>query len=86
MSGALRCFSVFSRLVSVPPSDREYHSCRGTLRGTRRGNYQPIKEIGEAALEQLFQRVAYNPSLPPHRITLECRLQIRESSAASRTP
>jgi hypothetical protein len=30
--------------------------------------------------------VAYNPSLPPHRITLECRLQIRESSAASRTP
>jgi hypothetical protein len=85
ISGALWCGRIFSRSACVPPCDRGCRSCRGTLRGTRWGNYQPIKEIGEAAVEQLFQRVAYNRSMPTHRITLECRLQIRESSAASRT-
>ena len=45
---------------------------------------QPIREIAEAAVEQLFRRVA-DRTMPPQRITLECRLQIRESSRAPRT-
>ena len=35
-------------------------------------------------MEQLFRRVA-DRTMPPQRITLECRLQIRESSRAPRT-
>jgi DNA-binding LacI/PurR family transcriptional regulator len=45
---------------------------------------QPIREIAEAAVEQLFRRVA-DRTMPPQRITLQCRLQIRESSRGRRT-
>ncbi|MGO8685695.1 MAG: LacI family DNA-binding transcriptional regulator [Candidatus Dormibacteria bacterium] len=44
---------------------------------------QPIKAIADAAVEQLFRRLA-DRTMAPQRITLECRLQIRESSRASR--
>ena len=42
---------------------------------------QPIREMSEAAVEQLFRRLA-DPSMPPQRISLECHLEVRESSRA----
>ncbi len=40
---------------------------------------QPITEIAQAAVEQLFHRVAQR-AMPPQRIVLDCHLQLRESS------
>ena len=40
---------------------------------------QPIREMAEAAVEQLFRRLD-DPSLPPGRVTFDCELKVRESS------
>jgi DNA-binding LacI/PurR family transcriptional regulator len=40
---------------------------------------QPIQAMAEAAVSQLFKRIA-EPTLPPERIVLACRLKVRESS------
>jgi LacI family transcriptional regulator len=42
---------------------------------------QPIRAMSEAAVEQLFRRLA-DPSMPPQRLSLECHLEVRESSRA----
>ncbi len=42
---------------------------------------QPIREIAQAAVEQLFHRIAAR-AMPPQRIVLECHLQVRGSSGA----
>jgi DNA-binding LacI/PurR family transcriptional regulator len=44
---------------------------------------QPIREMCETAVEQLFRRLA-DPAMPPQRFSLKCHLVIRESSRAPR--
>lgn len=44
---------------------------------------QPIQAMAEAAVDQLFKRIA-DPSLPPARVILQCQLRVRTSSGPGR--